>query len=347
MENAKNKVVNFEALYRAMNQCANGVRWKGGTIRYLQNGLTNTEKLMEELENGTYRIGKQIRFKIHEPKERSVVALRFRDRQAQRALLSEYLYDEITRHFVYDNVACQKGKGTKAAVKRLKVMLEKAYRQYGSHYYIHLFDICQFFGSTPHSVAKEAMGKRIRDPWAAYMANMLIDSFPSEKGIGLGSDIAQFIELSVLDDMDHFIKERLRERYYLRYMDDFLIISDSKEELKKDRKEIGELLRSIGLELHPKKTAIVTNARGFKWQGFRFRQKPSGKIIMTLDKAKIIHERRKLKKMVRLCKAGRLAKESIDDSFNSWRAHAKVGNNYAIIQKMEKYYRSLWRNQNV
>lgn len=344
MDNAKRKVVNFEALYRAMNQCANGVRWKGGTIRYLQNGLTNTEKLMEELENGTYRIGKQIRFKIHEPKERSVVALRFKDRQAQRALLSEYLYDEITRHFIYDNVACQKGKGTKAAVGRLKVMLEKARRQYGSRYYIHLFDIRQFFGSTPHSVAKEAIKKRIRDPWAMHMVNMLIDSFPGEKGIGLGSDIAQFIELSVLDDMDHFIKERIRERYYLRYMDDFVIISDSKERLKKDQEEIGNLLRNIGLELHPKKTVIVTNTRGFKWQGFRFRQKTSGKIIMTLDKAKIIHERRKLKKMVRLCKAGRLAKESIDDSFNSWRAHAKVGNNYAIIQKMERYYRSLWRD---
>lgn len=65
---------------------------------------------------------------------------------------------------------------------------------------------------------------------------------------------------------------------------------------------------------------------------------------MTLDKTKIIHERRKLKKMVKLCKEGRMPKESLDDSFNSWIAHAKIGNDYAIIQKMERYYRNLWRD---
>lgn len=346
MDNVKEKVISFENLYAAMNQCANGVRWKPGVVRYLQNGLTNTYKLMHELEGGSYKVGKLVRFQIYEPKKREVIALRFRDRHIQRALLDNYLCHEITRHFIYDNVACQENKGTKAAVKRLKVMLEKAHRLYGSDYYIHLFDIRHFFASTSHAVAKQAIRKRVRDEWAVSMVDKLIDSFPKDKGIGIGSDITQFVELAVLDDMDHYIKERLHERLYLRYMDDFLIISNSKERLRRGRMVIVQKLEEIGLELHSKKSYIVPIRRGFKWQGFRWRQTQTGKIIMTIDKAKIYHERRKLKRMVRLCKAGRLPQDAVDNSLRCWVAHAKIGNDYAIICKMYRYYNSLWKDGN-
>lgn len=330
-----------------MNKCANGVRWKAGTARYLENGLTNTQKLIDELHSGTYRLGKQMKFNIYEPKKREVVALHLRDRQVQRALLDNYLYDEITRHFIYDNVSCQKGKGTKAAVNRLKVMMIKAYRLYGNNYYIHLFDIRHFFASTSHKVAKATIRKKVRDEWACQMVDMLIDSFHGETGIGLGSDIAQFIELSVLDDLDHFIKEKLHERFYLRYMDDFLIISNSKERLKRDRIAIEDELSKICLVLHPTKSFIVPARRGFKWQGFRVRQTETGKIIMTIDKAKIYHMRRKLKKMVKLAKAGRLPRETADTSLQCWAANAKRGNNHMVINKMYSYYRNLWRDTNV
>lgn len=341
---AKEKVINFNALYEAMNKCANGVRWKAGTARYLENGLTNTQKLMDELHSGTYKLGKQMKFNIYEPKKREVVALHLRDRQVQRALLDNYLYDEITRHFIYDNVSCQKKKGTKAAVNRLKVMMIKAHRIYGNNYYIHLFDIRHFFASTSHKVAKETIRKKVRDEWACQMVDMLIDSFRGETGIGLGSDIAQFIELSVLDDLDHFIKEKLHERFYLRYMDDFLIISGSKEKLKKDREAIENELSEICLTLHPTKSFIVPARRGFKWQGFRVCQTETGKIIMTIDKAKIYHMRRKLKKMVRLCKTGVIPKSTVDNSLRCWTAHAKVGNNHKTIKKMQSFYRNLWKD---
>ena len=341
---AKEKVINFNALYEAMNKCANGVRWKAGTARYLENGLTNTQKLIDELHSGTYKLGKQMKFNIYEPKKREVVALHLRDRQVQRALLDNYLYDEITRHFIYDNVSCQKRKGTKAAVNRLKVMMIKAYRLYGDNYYIHLFDIRHFFASTSHKVAKATIRKKVRDEWACQMVDMLIDSFRGETGIGLGSDIAQFIELSVLDDLDHFIKEKLHKRFYLRYMDDFLIISNSKERLKRDRIAIEDELSKICLALHPTKSFIVPARRGFKWQGFRVCQTETGKIIITIDKAKIYHMRRKLKRIVRLCKTGGIPKSTADDSLKCWTAHAKIGNNYKVIKKMQSFYRNLWKD---
>ena len=343
----KETVADFGNLYDAMQHCANGVRWKSGVIRYLQNGLANTEKLRKELLTDSYRIGGQSRFKVYEPKEREVVALRFRDRQVQRSLLYNYLAQELSRHFIYDNSAGQKGKGPDFAIRRLKMMLEKAHRLYGNNVYAYTYDIQHFFGSTRHDVAKRAIRKRVRDDWACQMVYQLIDSFDGDIGIGLGSDVAQFIELAVLDDLDHYIKEKMKVKFYLRYMDDFIIIADGKDKAGECRNRIQCELDRIGLKLHPRKCRVVPARCGFKWLGFRFRQKPSGKIIMTLDKTKILHERRKLKRMVRLAKIGKLSKEDTDHSLGCWIAHAKHGNNHGIILKMREYYGKLWRDKNV
>lgn len=346
-ESIKDKIIDFSNLHKAMEDCTRGVKWKPGVIQYLQNGLINTWKLQQEIENGTYKIGKKIHFKIYEPKLRDVVAMRFRDRQIERSLLDNYLYHEITRHFIYDNVACQKDKGTKLSIKRFKVMMIKAHRLWGNDYYIAQFDIRHFFGSTLHITAKRAIRQRVRDDWAVEMVNMLIDSFPGDRDIGLGSDIAQFIQLAVLDGMDHYIKEHLHERFYLRYMDDFLIISNAKGRLVHDTETIARGLKGIGLELHPAKTHITSIRRGIKWQGYRYRQTETGKIIMTVDKQKIYHERRKLKRMVRLVKVGKLPKETADHSLESWRAHAKIGNNHQVIVKMDSFYKKLWEDKHV
>lgn len=344
---AKEVVTDFENLYDAMQHCANGVRWKASVIKYLQNGLANTEKLRQELLGGTYKLGKQIEFKVYEPKERTVVAMRFRDRQVQRSLLHNHLADELSRHFIYDNAAGQTGKGPDFSIRRVKVMLEKAHRLYGNNVYAYTYDIKSFFGSTRHDVAKAAIRKRIRDDWACQLVEQIIDSFPGDTGIGLGSDVAQYIELAVLDDLDHFIKERLHVRFYARYMDDFIIITDGKERAAGYRRAIEQELARIHLQLHPKKCRVVPVPRGFKWLGFRIRVKPSGKILVTLSKDKIYHERRKLVKMVKLIKAGKLPRDTAEVSLRCWTAHAAHGNNHRVIQKMHHYYRNLWRDEDV
>lgn len=344
---AKEVVTDFGNLYDAMQHCANGVRWKASVIKYLQNGLANTEKLRQELLNDTYKLGKQIEFKVYEPKERTVVAMRFRDRQVQRSLLHNYLADELSRHFIYDNAAGQVGKGPDFSIRRVKMMLEKAHRLYGNNVYAYTYDIKSFFGSTRHDVAKAAIRKRIRDDWACQLVEQIIDSFPGDTGIGLGSDVAQYIELAVLDDLDHFIKEQLRVRFYARYMDDFIIITDGKEHAVEYRRAIEQELNKIHLQLHPRKCRVVPVSRGFKWLGFRIRVKQSGKILVTLSKDKIYHERRKLKKMVKLIKAGKLPRDTAEVSLRCWAAHAAHGNNYRVIQKMHHYYQSLWRGEDV
>ena len=344
---AKEAVTDFGNLYDAMQHCANGVRWKASVIKYLQNGLVNTDQLRRDLLNGTYKIGKQVKFKVYEPKERTVVAMRFRDRQVQRSLLHNYLADELSRSFIYDNAAGQTRKGPDFSIRRVKVMLEKAHRLYGENVYVYTYDIRNFFGSTRHDVAKAAIQKRVRDEWACRLVEQIIDSFSGDTGIGLGSDVAQYIELAVLDDLDHFIKGKLHVKFYARYMDDFIIITDGKEHAAEYRRAIEQELDKIHLQLNPKKCRVTPAQKGFKWLGFRIRIKPSGKILVTLNKDKIYHEKRKLKRMVRLVKMGRLPRETADTSLQCWVAHAKHGNNHIIINKMYTYYRSLWRDTNV
>lgn len=344
---AKEVVTDFGNLYDAMQHCANGVRWKASVIKYLQSGLTNTEKLRQELLSGTYRLGKQIEFKVYEPKERTVVAMRFRDRQVQRSLLHGYLAAELSRHFIYDNAAGQTGKGPDFSIRRVKMMLEKAHRLYGDNVYAYTYDIKSFFGSTRHDVAKAAVRKRVRDDWAYQLVEQIIDSFPGDTGIGLGSDVAQYIELAVLDDLDHFIKEWLHVKFYARYMDDFVIIANGKERAAEYRRAIEQELARIHLQLHPKKCRVVPASRGFKWLGFRLRVKRSGKILVTLSKDKIYRERRKLKKMVRLIKVGKLPHDTAEVSLRCWTAHAAHGNNHRAIQKMHRYYQGLRRDEDV
>lgn len=318
--------------------------WKRSVITYNENLLLNTLKLQQELKNGTYKPGKLIPIEVFEPRRRTVLSSRYRDRQVQRVLITQYLYHEITKRFIHDNHAGQANKGTKTARKRMKIMLEKAHRQWGTDYYVHTFDIKSFFQSTGHDVAKQAIKENVTDAWATSLIHQFIDAF--ENGIGLGSEIGQLTELTVLNRLDHIVKERLGAKLYLRYMDDFIIIHQDKEYLKQCEEVIIHELAKMKLQLNAKKSKLIPMRKDFKWLGFMYHQTDAGKIIITLPKTKIINERRKLKRLVRAAKAGKITKETVNNSFLCWQNHASYGNNYNTIKHMKTYYKKLWRDNN-
>lgn len=127
----KEQVCSFGNLYKAMHKCKHNVMWKDSVAGFVKNGLKNCAKLNRELMGGTYQISKYSVFVIHEKKTRTIVSTRIRDRVFQRSLCDNYLYDELTRHFIYDNCACLIGKGTDFARDRLKCHLQKFYRKHG------------------------------------------------------------------------------------------------------------------------------------------------------------------------------------------------------------------------
>ena len=305
----------------------------------MKNGLKNCLNLHDELMSGRYKLMQYSIFKIHEKKTRIIASTKMRDRVVQRSLCDNYLYHELTKGFIYDNCACLKGKGTDFARNRLKCHMQRHFRKHGLNGYVLKVDIRDYFGSTPHDTAKQAVAKRVSDPWARQMVFDVIDSFnhlSPDRGIGLGSQISQLVQLAVLDDLDHKIKEALKIKGYVRYMDDLVLIHESKDYLKQCLDIIESEIRQLGLEINPNKTGIQPLRHGIKFLGFKFRLTDTGKIIMKLQAGKIGKEARKLKKLVKHVDYGKFK-----ECYKSWRTYTSKGNNYRLVHRVDSFVREM------
>jgi len=161
------------------------------------------------------------------------------------------------------------------------------------------------------------------------------------RGIGLGSQVSQITELNVLNGLDHFVKEKLRVKHYIRYMDDFVLIHQDKDFLRKCKREIEEYVGRLGLTLN-KKTCIYPIKQGIKFLKWRFILTDTGKVIRRKNKKKVNDQKRKLRKFKDRLEHGLMTMEQISDSFQSWRADTLRGNTRKVILDMEDYYRKLF-----
>ncbi|MEG1358389.1 MAG: RNA-directed DNA polymerase [Clostridia bacterium] len=160
-------------------------------------------------------------------------------------------------------------------------------------------------------------------------------------GIGLGSQVSQLVELAVLDSTDHFVKEQLNCRYYGRYMDDFRIISDSKERLRECWKSIEQMINSKGLELN-QKSCIYPLHYGVKFLQWKFVLTDTGKVIRRISHEKLTKERRCLRKLKNDLDAGERTMKSIEDHYQSFCANLERGNTSEDILKMDRYYKAIF-----
>lgn len=334
------EVCSFNNLYEAMLVCKCGVIWKDSVAKNVVNSLVFVKQLKHRLDTDTYEISQYYEFTIYEPKRREIISTRFVDRVFQRSLCDNYLYREITNSFIYDNGACQKYRGTDFSRNRLKAHLSKYYRHHGHEGYVLQCDIKNYFGSTRHDVAKDILAKRVKDKWALQHVYKLIDSYDrgDKTGLGLGSQITQLIQLAILDDLDHFIKERLKIKYYVRYMDDIILIHHDKEYLHYCRTQIEMRLNDIHLKLNTKKSQIYHLKQGIPFLGFVYHLTETGRVLMLLSKRNLVKRRRKIRKYKILFDLGKMTMEELDDSFRSWKAHAEKGDTYWKVKTMTLYY---------
>lgn len=341
----REKICSFEELYKAAFVCKRNVMWKDSVAGFIKNALVNCHKLHRELEDGTYKLSPCSVFVVHEKKTRTIVSTRMRDRVVQRSLCDNYLTEYLTKSFIYDNCACLPGRGTDMARGRLKCHLQRFYRKHGLDGWVLKVDIHDYFGSTPHDVVKAAVAKRVPDQWVRDQVYTIIDSFnhkDPDKGMGLGSQITQLVQLAVLDDLDHHIKEQLRIKGYVRYMDDFILIHEDRDHLKHCLSEITRMIHELGLELNEKKTGIQPIRNGVHFLGFSFRLTDTGKVIQTVLHKKVSKERRKLRKLVDRVKAGEMTRQHVDECYKAWRAHVEKGDCRSLLSKMDSYYVSLY-----
>lgn len=330
----------FDNLYKGLKDSCRNVRWKSSVVSYELHGLRNTYSLRKDLINNKYKIQPYQHFTVNEPKKREITATRIRDRQFQHSLVDNYVYAELTKSFIHDNCACLRGRGVDYCLDRMTRHLRRFYLEHGNKGWALKCDIRAFFRSISHDVAKVAIRKRIHNEFAIERIYEIIDSFEGEYGIGLGSQVSQLIALAVLDDLDHYIKEVLSVKYYIRYMDDFVLIHEDKEYLKYCLSEIGKQLNSIGLELN-NKTGISKLSQGVKLLQWRFILCDSGKILRRMDNKKISKQRRKIKKLYAKERNGEVTKGICNQSMQSYMANARRGDTYQVRRKVAKFYYDL------
>lgn len=327
----------FEVLYDAYLEARKRKRHKAGTAQYEANVLACTEKLSRILSTKTYRPSKFEVFYVYEPKKRLVQAPAFVDKVVLHAATDNVLYEALTKGFIRNNHASQKGKGLHDGVDRLKWAMVDYYRKNGTaEGWVLKCDVHHFFASINHDLLKERLKalleKRGVDPQFYELMCTYIDT---TEGLPLGYQTSQLLALMYLDKFDHLIKEEFGFRYYGRYMDDFYIIARTKKELQILLHDIGEWMNDSLLELNSK-TAIFPLRNGIDFLGYHTYLTDTGKVVQKLRQDSIDRIRRRIKEWREDYTAGKITKEKIIERFQAWDASAAHGDTYNLRLKYAK-----------
>lgn len=160
-------------------------------------------------------------------------------------------------------------------------------------------------------------------------------------GVGLGSQVTQMTQITLLNELDHYITENLKVKIYVRYMDDFILVHESKEHLRYCKERITDFLAELKLKLNPK-TQLYPLKRGIILLHWRIRIGVTGKVVIHKHKVKINRERRKLRKQKKMLDAGRLTLQDIETSFQCWQAGIIKQGCYMQAIRMRRLYWQLF-----
>ena len=249
-------IIGGEALYESMMKCKKGVSWKNSVVHYCLNGIEETLKLEKQLKTNTYVPRPPKHIQITYPKKRDAVSISFRDRVYQRSLNDNQIYPSMTKSLINTNCACQTGKGTDFAFKYLEKYLKQAFRKHETNFHVLQGDIKGYYPNMRHDVAEENFKRYLHPQVYDRAVEILRKQYEQEVGYNPGSQMVQIAGISVLSPLDHFIKEKLRIKWYIRYMDDFILLHSNEKYLKYCYEEIRKFLKKIGFEPHPDKTKI-------------------------------------------------------------------------------------------
>lgn len=329
-------ILTYDNLYISALKCSKSVKWKNSTAHYLLNLPKETYKLYTSLKDGTYKERPHKEFKVFEPKERDVLSISFRDRIYQRTLNDLVIYPLMTSSFIYDNCACQKGKGTDFARDRVKHHLRRFYVENGSNdgYMIHI-DIKKYYPTMSHRVAEALFEERLPEELFLRVKDML-RMYKGDKGYFAGSQLIQILGISMLDKLDHYIKERMHVKHYVRYMDDLILIVKDNPQQYLD--EVERQLELIEFKVNKEKTKIVKLYKGDTFLGFTFSLSSTGKVYQCISRANVKRRKRKMLKTY-----FRQTMSEFENSYNTWRSYADKSTSRKIIYKADELFYNLIR----
>lgn len=261
--NLYNNICKIENIKSAYNEVCKNTKNKVRVELLKQYKSIYISRVYSILVNKAYIISPYNKFVIYEPKKREIVSQNVQDKIINHLVSRFILYPAILPCLLDINVASRKNMGTSKGLFYANDFARQCKIKYGI-YYVLKCDISKFFASINHDILKKKLLRRIKDKDALKIVFDIIDS--NEKGLYIGSMTSQILAIFYLNDMDHFIKENLKIKYYVRYQDDFLLFHPSKQYLQFCLRELTNFLSKENLTLNSK-TRIYKNTNNFLFLG--------------------------------------------------------------------------------
>lgn len=332
--------VKFKKMYEAYLRAAKGKHENKEVILFEMDLGSNLLSILNDIYYGRYKIGIYRKFLVYEPKERMILALPFRDRVMQQWYVEEFIKPIFLPKMITQTYACIKDRGLHLAVTTLKKYMNLKNKT-NQNFYILKVDVSKFFNSIDKKILYKLIEKRVKDKaFLECTKSLIFDG--TAKGIPIGNYTSQFFANIYLTELDHFVKEKLRIKYYVRYMDDFILLIDSKQEAIETLEKIKYFLHNfLKLEIN-KKTNYFKAKQGVTFLGYH----------VYLDKIRLLNGNKKriykkVKIWNKLYDNNELNIFKAAESLKSWIGHAGLGNNFQYIKKIKSKCKWYYNEENI
>lgn len=283
-----NDIISLENLLLAWKEFKKGKKSRIDVQIFERNLMSNILLLHEELVTKVYKHGDYFAFNISDPKPRSIHKASVRDRLLHHATY-RVLYPFFDKTFIADSYSCRVNKGTHRALRRFEHFERKVSKSHTKTCWILKCDIRKFFASIDQKILLAILDGYVSDKDIVWLLTTVIESFHSTevgKGLPLGNLTSQLFVNIYMNEFDQFVKHRLKAKYYIRYADDFVILSRDKNKLGVLRQKVENFLNgNLCLSLHPNKVSIETFSSGIDFLGWvHF---PKHRVLRTTTKRKM------------------------------------------------------------
>lgn len=331
----------YDNLFLAYKKARKRKTTKSYVIDFEKNIKENLLLLRSELLLHCYIPKPLVNFTIYDPKTRKISKSDFRDRVVHHALCN-IIEPIFEKRFIYDSYANRVGKGTLKALQRFDFFKRKASRNNKEKCYILKADIQKYFENVGHDILLSIIKKKISDKRVVWLIRkILANSSSQNKGMPLGNLTSQFFANVYLNDFDWFVKTKLKAKYYIRYVDDFVVFEADKQKLNSYKEEINMFLKNkLKIQLHPDKCKILRFGNSFTFLGFRVFY-----YHKLFKKSNIRKIKRKLKSLVQGYKLHEIDYDSIYDSLEGWIAYAKNANAYKLRKQITAKFEKDFANE--
>lgn len=341
-------IATFENAEKAYRKARKNKRYRKEVLVFTADKEKEILELVESIETGTYKQGKARRFVVYEPKKRNIYALPFGDRVAQH-MINNIIEPIIEKRFYYHSYACRKEKGTHKAAEYVQECIRNLSFE-GQRVFVLKADIHKYFDNVDHEVLKKILCKIFKNKGLLSLLNYIIDSYgtntgmPADEellekmyytgakedcyleGIPVGNLLSQLFANLVLNELDTYVKYELKERLYIRQMDDFIIVGNERGKLEKTLKKIDIFLQTeMKLQLNPK-TQILDAKKGVDFCGYRI-----FKDHKKLRKRSV----RRIRGAIKAYRNGKITKEKLLKSYAGWKGHAEHADTYNLRMKIK------------